>query len=55
MAPWIANFQVLVSHWTIDFEKKICMSIKPNISGFQNGMTLDFWAKIKQVMPQNVR
>ena len=53
MAPLIANFQVLVSHWTIDFEIfSGIISMKPNISAFQNGMTLDFMATIEQVMPK---
>ena len=56
MAPLIANFQVLVSHWTIDFEIfSGIISMKPNISAFQNGMTLDFMATIEEVMPKDAR
>ena len=50
LCPWIANFQVLVSRWTIDFKIFSGISIKPNIAVFQNGMTLDFGAKIEQVI-----
>ena len=55
MAPWIANFLVPVSHWTIDFEIFSGISRKPNISAFQFGIALEFRAKIEQVMPKNVR
>ena len=38
MALWVANFQVLVSHWTIDFDFFWHKYL-------QNGMTFDFRAR----------
>ena len=46
--PWIANFQMLISHWSRIF------FLKKNPSAFQNGKTLENQVKIGVAMSKNV-
>ena len=55
MAPWIANFEVLIAHGQ-RFSSKENYTLKiVNPSAFQNGLTLENRMKIEGARGKNVR
>ena len=55
MAPWIANFEVLISHWSKVFIKKKLHPENSQPFSFPNGMTLENRMKIEGARGKNVR
>ena len=53
--PWIANFQMLISHRSRIFQKKLGHPLNTQPFSFQNGMTLENWMKIEGAMSKNVK